>query len=124
MQGNFTRYGDVTSLLQKTDDRLVVMSSGDEMTLRFKVPEKPLPVGWKRDYMLYNVGWDKDADLNTVLGQTVEPLPSARMQRYPYPQENLFGADPGYLQYLKTYQTRSQSRTQFWKLLKTVPSSH
>ena len=35
----------------------------------------PLPAGWVRDYVLVLDGWDKDADKNTVAGQTVEPLP-------------------------------------------------
>ena len=73
--GRFTRYGLVGDLLQDADDRLAVMGPGDEMTVRFSVPAAPIPVGWTRDFVLRNVGWDKDADLNTVYGQSSEPLP-------------------------------------------------
>eukprot|EP00913_Durusdinium_trenchii_P013410 g12591.t1 len=89
MLGRFTRFGDVTDLVRRDDDRLVVMGAGDTMTLRFardpaKPLDPPLPPGWKRDFFIRNVGWDKDADLNTVLGQTVEPLPYRAMSRYPF----------------------------------------
>ncbi len=44
--GYCTRYGDVRELLEKIDDRYVIMNAGDEMALRFAVPEGP-PPGWK-----------------------------------------------------------------------------
>ncbi|HET6878790.1 MAG TPA: FG-GAP-like repeat-containing protein, partial [Pirellulales bacterium] len=75
MRGNFTRYGDVSELVTATDDLLAVLGAGDELTLRFAVPDEPPPPGWKRDFLLFNVGWDKDCDLNTIYGETVEPLP-------------------------------------------------
>ena len=83
IDGSFTRYGDVTELIAHADDRLVIMGTGDEMTLRFSAPNEPIPDGWTRDFILHNVGWDKDADLHTVIGQTVEPLPFRSMANYP-----------------------------------------
>ncbi len=83
LEGSFTRYGDVTMLLRHADDRLVVIGAGDEISLRFKAPVAALPDGWTRDFILHNIGWDKDADLNTVYGDLVEPLPFAAMQSYP-----------------------------------------
>ncbi len=65
------------------DDYMVVMASGDEMVLEFAIPERPLPEGWTRDYVLHSVGWDKDADLNTLEGQSSLPLPFAGMHSYP-----------------------------------------
>jgi hypothetical protein len=59
------------------------MTSGDEMTLRFALAERPLPTGWRRDYVLHSVGWDKDADINTLEGQSSLPLPFSSMQSYP-----------------------------------------
>lgn len=115
MWGRFTRYGDVTPLLQATDDLLVIVGAGDEVTLRFAVPTEPLPAGWRRDFLLYNVGWDKDADLNTVLGQTVEPLPFRSMSRYPYPPDVNWPDSPDHRRYLETYQTRAQRPGQFWR---------
>ena len=76
MGGRFTRFGDVTELLIASDDRLAVLGSGDAVTVRFDATQgPPLPAGWKRDFVIHNVGWDKDANLNTVYGQFVEPLP-------------------------------------------------
>jgi len=115
MWGRFTRYGDVAPLLQETDDLLVVIGAGDEVTVRFSVPDEPTPAGWRRDFLLYNVGWDKDADLNTVLGQTVEPLPFLAMPRYPYPPDVTWPDTPDHRRYLETYQTREQRPGHFWK---------
>lgn len=114
MQGMFTRYGDVRELLTRTDDLLAIIGAGDEITMTFKLPEAPLPSGWKRDFILHNVGWDKDADLNTVKGQTVEPLPFNAMSRYPYPAEEGPADTPEYRGYLQKYQTRTQDYSQFW----------
>ena len=83
LDGPFTRYGDVLEQMQADDDRLVIMTSGDEMTLRFALAERPLPAGWRRDYVLHSVGWDKDADINTLEGQSSLPLPFSSMQSYP-----------------------------------------
>jgi FG-GAP-like repeat len=115
MDGRFTRYGDVTGLLRGDDDRLVVMGAGDAMTLRFKVPAKPLPSGWKRDFFLRNVGWDKDADLNTVLGASSEPLPFRAMKSYPFGPVERVPDSPVYREYLRKYQTRRQPAWRFWR---------
>lgn len=117
MQGNLTRYGDVTELISEPDARLVVMGAGDEMTVRFKAVAEPLPPGWKRDFLLYNVGWDKDADLNTVLGQTIEPLPWKEMSGYPAAAGESPPAAADYDNYLRTWQTRTQQNRAFWRAL-------
>lgn len=115
MKGMFTRYGDVRDLLTKTDDLLAIIGAGDEITVTFAPPEVPLPEGWKRDFILHNVGWDKDADLNTVHGQTVEPLPFNAMSRYPYPPVEGPSDTLEYRAYLQKYQTRVQSYSEFWR---------
>lgn len=108
MEGRLTTYGDVTELIAQTDNRQALLGAGDEMEVRFKATSTELPVGWKRDFILHNVGWDKDADLNTVFGQTVNPLPFAGMVGYPDPngptEQQPFAA-----------QTRQQSRAAFWR---------
>tara|TARA_B100000809_G_scaffold202626_1_gene203441 strand:- start:490 stop:879 length:390 start_codon:yes stop_codon:yes gene_type:complete len=113
MTGNFTRFGDVTELLVSSDDHLVVLGAGDEMTLRFKELPPP-PAGWKRDFLLYNVGWDKDANLNTVLGHHVDPLPYRGMSRYPPGLDDTPPDSPAFADYLRTYQTRRFSMRRFW----------
>ena len=114
MQGMFTRYGDVQELVAATDDPMVVMGAGDEMTLNFAAPDEAPPPGWKRDFLLYNVGWDKDADLNTVYGQTAEPLPFNSMSGYPYRADEAYPQTAKHLEYLQRYQTRRQPARAFW----------
>ena len=118
MQGKFTRYGDVLELLTTIDDKLMVIGSGDEATVTFSPPEKPVPPGWKRDYVIHNVGWDKDADLHTVHGQTVEPLPFVKMSQYPFAADEAVPNSPEFQQYLRTYQTRQQPQRDFWTRFK------
>ncbi len=116
MQGGFTRYGDVKPLVEKADNRLVILGAGDEMRLRFRVPAGPTRPGWKRDFILHNVGWDKDANLHTILGQAVEPLPFREMRSYPYPTEEY--PEGSELQSdREQYHTRRQDSAAFWKHL-------
>ncbi len=115
MRGHFTRYGDVAQLLTATDDRMAIIGAGDEITLTFEKPHEPLPAGWKRDFILHNVGWDKDANLNTAYGQDVEPLPFAAMSGYPYPPSEEYPLTPVNIDYLQKYQTRVQDWRDFWR---------
>ncbi|MDQ6893429.1 MAG: FG-GAP-like repeat-containing protein [Acidobacteriota bacterium] len=88
--GLYTRFGSVLPLLSAADDRYVVMKGGDAIRLVFDARSlPPLPAGWVRDWLLVLDGWDKDADKNTVAGQTVEPLPFHGMDdaRYGEAQE-------------------------------------
>src|SRR5688572_6200943 len=76
LEGNYTRFGDVTPLLQESDSKYIIMNAGDEITIRFDAARAPaLPRRWKRDFLLYSDGWIKDGDLNTADSKTVEPLP-------------------------------------------------
>jgi hypothetical protein len=83
--GYLTREGDCLQLLAKWDDAMVVIGGGDEIKVSFAVPEHAVPDGWKRDFILHSVGWDKDADLNTLDGQQIGPLPFRGMTAYPPP---------------------------------------
>lgn len=87
LEGPYTRFGNVLRQMQADDDRIVVMTAGDEMVLRFELPSRELPSGWRRDYVLHSVGWDKDSDINTLEGQSSLPLPFAAMKSYPPPLE-------------------------------------
>ena len=113
--GRFTQFGEVGDLIQKHDDQLVVMGPGDELTLRFAAPTEAIPKGWVRDFVLRNVGWDKDADLNTVYGQTSEPYPFRAMTHYPFATTDEEPASSAYEQYLNAFQTRQYSPFPFWK---------
>ncbi|WP_339728495.1 FG-GAP-like repeat-containing protein [uncultured Gimesia sp.] len=116
MQGGFTRYGDVKPLVESADNRLVIMGSGDAMQLRFAVPSEPVKPGWKRDFILHNVGWDKDANLHTILGQSVEPLPFREMRGYPYPTQP-YPDDKVLQQDREQYHTRQLDSARFWNYL-------
>ncbi|HEX4308506.1 MAG TPA: FG-GAP-like repeat-containing protein [Acidobacteriaceae bacterium] len=74
LEGYYTRFGDVRALLDKIDDRYVIMNAGDELALRFTAPDAP-PPGWVRDYVLAGDGWIKDGDYNSTYSATVQPLP-------------------------------------------------
>jgi hypothetical protein len=116
MGGLFTRYGDVRALVAEGDDRLVIMGAGDEMTLTFPVPPGP-PAGWKRSYLLHSVGWDKDANLATAEGQTVEPLPFRGMRSYPPADDDQPEASPARADWLEEFQTRRQDES-YWRAIR------
>jgi hypothetical protein len=105
--GLYTRYGDVTGLLETIDDKFVIMGSGDEAVLRFDAKRMPaLPAGWRRDYMLKVDGWAKDRDANTAFSQTVEPLPFHGMSGYPYASSERYPDTPEHRDYRMKYNTR------------------
>ena len=107
LRGHYTRFGDVTPLLQSVDDMYVIMNAGDEMTVEFdagKLP--PLQDGWVRGFILYSDGWDKDGDINTLHSQSVEPLPFHGMSAYPYPDGESYPSDPEHLRHQLEYNTR------------------
>jgi Flp pilus assembly protein TadD len=107
MRGLYTRYGNVEQLVSKADDRLVVMSTGDEMTVRFDARKfPPLRPGWVRSFFLDASGYAKDGEPNTAYSATVGPLPFRSMQNYPPGPRDHAPANPAYRDYLRQYQTR------------------
>lgn len=114
LEGKYTRYGDVIPLLEKSDNMYVIANAGDEMTVEFDINSLPeLKNGWKRDFLIYSVGWVKDGDMNTAEGQTVEPLPYHEMSAYPYSEEEYFPSDYEYQKYMDTYNVREITSEQF-----------
>jgi hypothetical protein len=80
-----TRYGDVRDLVSSSDDRLVILNGGDELTLRFDASRLPPKApGDVRDFFLHVDGWDKDADFHVVRGDEVAPLPFHAMDDQAY----------------------------------------
>jgi len=79
--GFHTRFGDVRELIERADDRFVIMNAGDELRLTYQAPDAP-PAGWQRDFVWICDGWVKDGDLNTRWGKTVLPLPYHGMKEY------------------------------------------
>ncbi|MGK0219333.1 MAG: hypothetical protein ACI9HE_002835, partial [Planctomycetota bacterium] len=105
--GNYTRYGECVALLGETDDRYIIMGSGDCLTLRFDASElEPVPAGYTRDYLIYLDGWAKDRDPNTIDALEVEPLPFHGMSGYPYGADESFPDGPVHQAWRKEWNTR------------------
>jgi hypothetical protein len=109
-RGNYTRYGNVDSLVQAADDKMVIMGSGDELSLEFPANLTPPKPGWTRDFLLLVDGWAKDADANTAFSENVLPLPFHAMSAYPYKATEHFPSDPDHTAYLKDFLTRPALR--------------
>ena len=108
--GNYTRYGDVRSLLTASDDRFAIFSSGEGIKLDFDPRRLPaLPAGWVRDYFFYADGFEKDLDFYAAHGFTVEPLPHHGLISYPYPAGQDYPADASHLNYQLDYNSRQRS---------------
>jgi Flp pilus assembly protein TadD len=91
-----TRYGDVSELIARRDEGLLVMNGGDELTLSWAAASlPPKQPGYVRQFFIYCDGWDKDSDFHVRGGTTVEPLPWHGMddQRYPNQPRPKFPSD-------------------------------
>ncbi|HLZ45537.1 MAG TPA: FG-GAP-like repeat-containing protein [Gemmatimonadales bacterium] len=105
--GAATRFGDVTPLLDRSDDQYVIMVPGDETTVEFDAGAAHAPPpGWTRDFVLYSDGWIKDSDLNTANGTTIGPLPYHAITSYPYAPRDGYPTDSARQRYLREYNTR------------------
>jgi hypothetical protein len=107
--GNFTKFGDVSPLLQQADNMYVIGRQGDQITLAFPTADLP-PVadGMERDYFLFVACWFKDPPGNWGYGFdfTVDPLPFINMSGFPYPSTESYPYDAAHLLYLQEYNTR------------------
>jgi len=110
--GNYTKYGDVTSLMAEVDDMFVVFRHGDEIALDFDAGSLPdLPAGWNRSIVLYMDGYFRYLDSKSALyeeGFNVEPMPFHGMSAYPYPEDESYPDDEAYRRYLEEYNTRRE----------------
>ena len=107
MAGNYTRYGEVAELLHKTDDCYVIMSRGEEVTLRFPAAAfGPVPAGCRRSFLVKTDSFCKDMDLYTAWPDTVEPLPFHAMSGYPYGPNERYPDTPHTRALQRRYNTR------------------
>lgn len=114
-RGSYTRYGDVTPLLGKVDDKYVIFGSGEEIDAEFSGNSLPaLPEGWARDYFFYANGFVKDMDFYEATPFTVAQMPFHEMTSYPYPANEHYPDDAGSLGYRLNWNDRFESgeRTQ------------
>jgi len=75
----------VAELVAQPDDTLVLLNGGDELSLSFPADQlPPKAAGLVRDFFLFVVGWDKDADFHVGQGWRVDPLPFRGMRDQEY----------------------------------------
>ncbi|GMU73881.1 MAG: hypothetical protein AMXMBFR44_0800 [Candidatus Campbellbacteria bacterium] len=103
--GYYTRFGDVTPLLEKRDDKFVILAKRDEITVKNALPKIEPPTGYKRVYMLDVTGYYK-ALTKTMTPMTVEPMPFSGMSAFPYPDTEHYPDTPEYQEYRAKYNTR------------------
>jgi hypothetical protein len=107
--GAFTRYGDVTTILQDADDMYVVGRQGDQVTMQFSTANLTGPAdGLERDYFFVVACWFKDPPGAWGYGFdfTVNPLPFIAMTGFPYTTNESYPYDAVHLAYLQQYNTR------------------
>ncbi|MEI6326492.1 MAG: LamG-like jellyroll fold domain-containing protein [Candidatus Roizmanbacteria bacterium] len=102
--GNFTKYGDVSPLLQSTNDQFVVMHHGDQMSAEFAYVAPA--DGMERDFVLYNYDMFKHAKLGSA-GRSVEPMPYKGMTKYPLVSPQAYPLTDSNKEYLATWNTRT-----------------
>ena len=116
-RGVYTRYGDVTPLLERVDNRYVIFGTGEEIDAEFSAGSLPvLPAGWKRDYFFYANGFVKDMDWWEASPFTVAQMPFHGMSRYPYPRGEHYPETQGADRYWLEWNDRFESgdRKQRW----------
>ncbi|TAL62627.1 MAG: hypothetical protein EPN88_13140 [Bacteroidetes bacterium] len=119
LAGNYTRYGNVLPLLKESDNKYIISNAGDETSIEFDVKSLPeLKKGWKRDFLIHSVGWVKDGDINTALGNSVLPLPFHGMTSYPPAEKDSYPNDPELQKYLQEYNTRAVTSEDFRNAVK------
>jgi hypothetical protein len=107
--GAFTRYGDVTALVQNADDMYVIGRQGDQVSLEFPIDNLTAPAqGMERDYFFFVACWFKDPPENWGYGfsYTVDPLPFMNMSGFPYTTGESYPSNAAHLAYLAEYNTR------------------
>jgi hypothetical protein len=108
-RGSYTRYGDVTSLLQQVDDRFVIFGTGEDIDAEFSVaPLLRLADGLIRDYFFYANGFVKDMDFYEATPFTVAEMPFHGMTAYPYPAAQHYPDDANATGYRLDWNERYQ----------------
>src|SRR5580658_7571643 len=108
-RGSYTRYGEVTPLLQSIDERFVIFGTGEDMDVEFSTASlPPLAAGWKRDYFFYANGFVKDMDFYEASPFTVADMPFHAMTAYPYPAVQHYPDDTSATAYRLDWNDRYQ----------------
>ncbi len=107
--GAFTRYGDVTPLMEFADDMYVIGRQGDQVNMQFSTANLTAPYdGTVRDYFFVVACWFKDPPGEWGYGFdfTVDPMPFIAMSGFPYTTTESYPYDAAHLVYLQQYNTR------------------
>ncbi len=107
--GAFTRYGDVTPLMQSADDMFVIGRQGDTVNMQFSTANLKAPTpGMVRDYFFVVACWFKDPPSAWGYGFnfTVNPMPFMAMSGFPYPTTESYPYVAVNLAYIQQYNTR------------------
>ncbi len=107
--GAFTRYGDVTPLVQGADDMFVVGRQGDQVNLQFPTSNlTSVETGMLRDYFFVVACWFKDPPGAWGYGFdfTVDPMPFMAMSGFPYQPTESYPSDASHIAYIQQYNTR------------------
>jgi len=107
LPGNYTRFGDVTSLLNVTDDVYVLFGTGDEVKVTFDALDTTVPSGKVRKFVVasndfYNPGGTAVRSIPPVVGL----YPYRSMPSYPY---NTSRNHYPHEAYKKIYNTRGEN---------------
>lgn len=106
-RGDYTRFGNVTPLIESVDDRFAIFGGGEGIAAEFDTSRLPaLPPHWKRDYFFYANGYEKDMDLWDSSPFTVAPLPFHAMTSYPYPASETYPASAATIAYRLNWNDR------------------
>jgi hypothetical protein len=95
--GYFTKYGDVSPLIQSKDNRFAILRYGDELKFTFDAPF--VNNNMVRSYIVEGSVWYKHAD--RAVGTTVEPIPFHGMSSYPHNSFSVIDQN-----YIKEWNTR------------------
>jgi hypothetical protein len=107
--GAFTRYGDVTPLLQSADDMYVIGRQGDQVNMQFSTANlAPVAQGMERDYFFVVACWFKDPEGAWGYGFhfTTDPMPFLNMSGFPYTTAESYPTNAAHLAYIQEYNTR------------------
>jgi hypothetical protein len=107
--GSFTRYGDVTTLMQDADDMFVIGRQGDQVNIQFSTASLgPIAEGMVRDYFFVVACWFKDppGEWGYGFNFTVDPLPFMAMTGFPYSSSENYPSDAAHQAYIQQYNTR------------------
>jgi hypothetical protein len=120
MYGNFTRYGDITPLINETDNKFAILRSGDEVQLEFADTQKDENVD-RHIFLEADIMYTIKYSINGFVRDSINPMPFHGMSKYPYNSSESYPYTEDNLNYISEYNTReyifSHNSTHFYNNL-------